>query len=155
MRWDPQPDPVGEHPGYGVSYAACDLATAVAEVFQQTRVVAPSPDRHLTSWSPVRPLRLLDLTRSWGLRNEAAAALTSAPKSTCGTWATAIHDDIADLDGLWTLSTLTGEHSVVLFEPAADSFPVSPAFTAPLDAGPVWQTLHDTAAAIRYAFRSP
>ncbi|MCW4353761.1 RES family NAD+ phosphorylase [Hoyosella sp. YIM 151337] len=63
-RYDPHPPQRGIHPGFGIMYTACSVRTAVAEVFQTTRRVntmtgAPC----LTSWTPVRPLKLLD-TRS-------------------------------------------------------------------------------------------
>ncbi len=133
MRWDPHPEPLAEHPDHAVLYAATDIATTVAEVFQTTRridLVSGAP--HLTGWIPSRPLRLLDLTGTWPVRNGAASALQAAPRPTCRRWAAAIHDTWPDLDGVRATSTMTGLPVIVLWAPAADSFPDAPAFTRPL-----------------------
>ena len=50
MRWEPHPEPRGEH-GEGVLYAATDLGTAAAEVFQaSTWSPAVRWIRHSTPW---------------------------------------------------------------------------------------------------------
>jgi hypothetical protein len=132
MRFDPHPLPLGTH-GEGVLYAATDLATALAEVFQGTRIIDLSSNRpRLTAWTPTRPLRLLNSTDKWALRNGGASALASAPRGTGRAWARAIHAAWPDLDGLWTISTMTGQPNVVLWNPAIDSFPAAPAFSRPL-----------------------
>lgn len=132
MRFDPQPLPVGEHSD-GVLYAATDFTTALAEVFQTTRCVDIVNSRPcVTVWVPTRPLRLLDLTGSWALRNGGSYALAAAPRSTCRTWARKIRVTWPDLDGLWTPSTMTGQPIVVLWNPSVDSFPTSPMFSRPL-----------------------
>jgi len=132
MRWEPHPEPRRDQ-REGVLYAATDLGTAVAEVFQATRLVDTiSGTPHATAWQPTRPLRLLDVTEGWALRNGAAAALGAAPRSTCRAWARSIATTWPDLDGLWVTSTMTGHHSVVLWNPADDSFPTAPLFSRPL-----------------------
>lgn len=79
-RYDPHPPPPADQPEHGIAYAADNLTTAVAEVFQTSRRVNPvAPgDLYATSWTPLRPLRLLDLTGDWALWNGAAHALVSA-----------------------------------------------------------------------------
>lgn len=132
MRFDPHPEPVGPH-AEGVMYAATAIAGALAETFQATRTIdTVSFAPQLTAWRPVRELRLLDLTGTWALRNQAAHALTSAPRPTCRAWARAIHATWPELDGLWVPSTMTGAPNAVLWNPAASSFPASPAFSRPL-----------------------
>jgi len=132
MRYDPQPPPPGES-AEGVLYATTDPTTGLAEVFQVTRLIdTVSFQPHLTAWAPTRPLRLLDLTGAWALRNSAAHALAAAPRNTVRSWVRAIRAAWPDLDGLWTPSTLTGRPNVVLFNPAADGFPPAPAFSRPL-----------------------
>src|SRR5690625_5261096 len=87
-RWEPHREPSAVHPDEGVSYTAVDLATAVVEAFQVTRRIDPHTGRpKATSWTPTRPLRLLNLTDDWFLRNGAAASLLSAPHGTCRAWA--------------------------------------------------------------------
>ena len=53
-RFDPHPAPPGYHADYAVLYAAADIDTALAEVFQRGRVVEPAaPNRPtLTIWEP-------------------------------------------------------------------------------------------------------
>jgi hypothetical protein len=83
MRWDPHPGAEPISTAEGVLYAAADIGTSLAEVYQTTRVIdtrAGAPT--LTAWQPQRGLRLLDLSGTWLLRNSASAALLAAPRST-------------------------------------------------------------------------
>lgn len=133
-RYDPHPPPAQEHPGYGVLYAATDLRTALAEVFQRTRRINLTTGApYAIAWTPTRPLRLLDLTGDWALRNRAAHSLAFAPRPTCRAWARAVHATWGNLDGLWAPSTLTSEPIVTLYEPAASAVPSAPAFSRPFD----------------------
>lgn len=132
MRFDPHPEPIGQH-AEGVMYAGTAIAGALSETFQATRTIdTASYQPQLTAWRPTRELRLLDLTGTWALRNQAAYALSAAPKPTCRAWARAIRGTWPDLDGLWAPSTMTGAPNVVLWNPAASSFPASPSFSRPL-----------------------
>lgn len=147
MRWDPHAESSGlsgpTSPGgaRAVCYAAPDVLTAFGEVFHGRRRIRLSEHHGLVSWAPVRPLRLLDLvppasrtTVSWSLRNGASASLDSAVKPTCRAWAREIANTWPDdLDGLYVRSTVTGRPMVVLFAPAADSFPAYPAFSRGLN----------------------
>lgn len=142
MRFDPHPLPARDNPDVGVSYTALDLTTAVTETFQQHRVIDTVDGRpKATSWRPTRPLRLLNLTDDWALRNGASHALASGPRATCRSWARTIAEAWPDLDGLWSQSTLTGHINVTLWTPAADSFPAYPDFSEHLDAADMWAIL--------------
>ncbi len=149
MRWDPHP---GSRPGphvEGVLYACTDVATALAEVFQATRVIdtrAGAP--RLTAWEPIRPLRLLDLSGTWLIRNGASAALITASRSTCRHWACAIHTAWPHLDGLAVPSTMTNRPNVVLW--IAESLPDSPSFSRNLAHPLVWSIAQASAATIGY-----
>ncbi|OMH23552.1 hypothetical protein BKD30_11550 [Tersicoccus phoenicis] len=132
-RWDPHPEPVGEHPGFGVMYTAGDIATAVAEVFQDRGTVdwfTGSPA--LTSWRPSRTLRLLDLTGDWLTRHGASTSLAQGPHAKCRAWARAIVEQHPELDGQLTSSTMTGGACVTLWTPSADAFPPYPDHSLPL-----------------------
>ena len=132
MRYDPQPEPAAPS-AEGVLTTATSLATALTETFQVTRVVdSRSFGARVTAWTPTRDLRLLDLTGGWALRNGAAFALATAPKSTCRAWVRRIRATWPDLDGLWAPSTMTGGTNVVLWNPARTSFPAAPDFSRPL-----------------------
>jgi hypothetical protein len=130
-RWDPHPLPPGVHPRHGVLYAATDTSTAFGEIFQEDRTIdLREDDRYLTGWRPTRPLRLLDLTDTWPLRNGATADLSTADKETCRGWGRAIHDQLSlgtsEVEGLYTRSTITGRPVVTLFAAAVDSLPAAP-----------------------------
>lgn len=151
MRWDPHPSTKPAVHAEGVLYAAFDIATSLAEVYQITRLIdtrAGAPA--LTGWQPQRPLRLLDLSGTWLLRNGASTALLAAPRSTCRRWARAIYTSWPDIDGLYAPSTLTGRPNTVLWNAAADSLPAMPAFSRPLTHPLVWSIAQAAAAEIGY-----
>lgn len=132
MRWEPHPPPAQAHSKIGVSYQAADLATALAEVWQSTRIIdtaTQAPTAFI--WTPTRPLRLLDVTGTWPLRMGAAAALTAAPRPVCCAWARQIRASLPYLDGLHAHSTMTGASTVALF--TAEAFPAAPDAVIPLD----------------------
>jgi RES domain len=151
MCWDPHPGPEPMSGAEGVLYAAADVATSLAEVYQTTRVIdTRAGGATLTAWQPQRRLRLLDLSGTWLLRNTASAALLAAPRSTCRRWARAIYTSWPELDGLYVPSTLTGRPNIVLWNAAADSIPAMPAFSRPLAHPLVWSIAQAAAAEIGY-----
>jgi RES domain len=151
MRWDPHPGLQPTSVTEGVLYAAADVATSVAEVYQTTRVIdTRAGAATLTAWQPQRRLRLLDLSGTWLLRNTASAALLAAPRSTCRRWARAIYTTWPELDGLYVPSTLTGRPNIVLWNAAADSIPTMPSFSRPLTHPLVWSIAQAAAAEIGY-----
>ncbi len=133
MRFDPH-EPPPRAQDRGVSYAALSVPTALAEVFQRTRVINTrrgSP--YLTAWSPARKLTLLDLTGTWPIQAGASYAINTGRRDHCRAWARAIHTARPDIDGLWHHSSMTGSHLVTLFTHAADNFPDRPRLSLPLD----------------------
>lgn len=132
MRFDPH-EPPPHAQSRGVSYTALSVPTALAEVFQRTRVINTRRGTpYLTAWSPARPLTLLDLTGSWPIQAGASHAITTGRRDHCRAWARAIRSARPDLDGLWHQSSMTGGDAVTLFTQAADSFPDRPALSLPL-----------------------
>ncbi len=126
-RFDPHPPSVGVHAGYGVAYTALDPYTTFAEVFQRARTInRAARTLYLTAWRTTRPLALLDLTGSWPAANGASHALTTGRHDYCRTWAHAIHDHPAHVDGLLHTSAMAGSQAATLFTPAQDSFPAAP-----------------------------
>ncbi len=131
-RFDPQPPPPGPSER-GVGYTALDVATCLAEVFQQTRVIDTSRGApYLTAWRPTRPLHLLDLTGGWPIRNGASHVMNTGPHELCRAWARAVVTRWPELDGLWHVSAMTGRPEVTLFTAAAATFPHRPLFSRPL-----------------------
>ncbi len=130
-RFDPHDPPPRQHPTIGVSYLADSVPTALAERFQQTRIIntrrgAP----YLTAFTMTRPLQLLDLAHGWPLTAGAAA------------W--------PDLDGLLSQSAMTGSPCITLFSPTTNALPVTPLFSEPLDHPGLAQPLAHAAQSIGY-----
>ncbi|MGZ0095367.1 RES family NAD+ phosphorylase [Microbacterium arborescens] len=130
MRFDPHPEPEGVHPSVGVLYAATGPGTALAESFQSTRVIDRSRDGvAIVSWVPTRPLVLLDLSSGWPLVNGASASIQMGQKRDTQKWARAVHERMGDdVDGLWSLSSMTGEPMLTLFSrtKTIDAWPARP-----------------------------
>ena len=132
MRFEPH-DPPPHAQTKGVFYAALDVRTCVAEVFQRGRTV----DRHdgnpyLTGMRLTRTVRLLDLSGSWPTRAGASQAINSGPRPRASAWARTIRAAY-DVDGLWYPSSMRGGGlCVALFDTAADALPVSPTVSVPL-----------------------
>lgn len=152
MRFDPHPNGAPtDHAPVGVHYNASDVDTAVAEVFQRTRVIDPVTGApYLTGWQPTRPLRLLNLTGTWLIRNRASAALAAGPRATCRAWARAVHEQLPHVEGLFVPSTMTGAENVVLWAPALNAAPAAPQFHRPLASPAAWAVLVEAAARIGY-----
>lgn len=118
LRFDHQPPPRGEHPGYGVAYWARDAATALAEAFQTTRVI----DRHTGSprltavrMSPA----LLDVSGAngaWPTRAGGNFALNTAPHSRTQHWARTIDRAYPHIDGLQYQARWGGKPAIVLWQ---------------------------------------
>jgi hypothetical protein len=136
MRFDPQGPPTGDHPESGVMYAATLPWTAIAEVYQATRVIDRSAGgATIASWMPSRRLQLLDLTTNWPVLNGAAASMMMDDKSTTQAWAHAIDEQFSDrIDGLYHHSSINNRPMVTLFSRTEryPSFPARVGFRAQL-----------------------
>ena len=117
-----------------VLYGATDLATCVAEVFQDTRVVDRArADRCLVAFRTVRPLTLLDLSGSWPTRAGASQAIASGPRPRAQRWSRAIHAAYPDVDGLWYPASMRGGGTAfMLYERAEDALPPGADIDLPL-----------------------
>jgi hypothetical protein len=152
-RFDPHDPPPHEQLA-GVLYLALDVATCVAEVFQDTRVV----NRHdrapfLSAFRLTRTVTLLDLAGTWPTRAGASQAINSTGRRdvTRG-WARAVHRAFPQLDGLWHPSSMNaGEPCVTLFETAADALPGQPDLSLPLAHPALADALAVTAEGLGYA----
>jgi hypothetical protein len=124
-RFDPHPEgPPRLHPGMGVLYAAGSLPTALAEVFQATRIVDCVTDSPAaTAFRFNRPVRLLDLTGGWPLRAGASHVINTGRRSATRAWARAFLGAWPALDGLWHTSSLTGHPCVTVYPAAAGALP--------------------------------
>lgn len=137
LRFDHHPLPAADHPGHGIWYGAADPRGALAEVFQETRVIDRHSDaKYLTGLTFLRDLRLLDVGGlgggTWMTRAGGNHALDSVPHRRSQEWARAVHDAFPDIDGLAYRGRFAGGTCVALFERTADAFPASPMLSLPL-----------------------
>lgn len=150
MRFDAH-EPPARVQDRGVSYTVLAIPTALAEVFQQRRVINTRRDMpYLTGWAPSRTLRLLDLTGGWPIFAGASHVLNTGRRDLCRAWARAIHSAWPELDGLRHRSAMTGGDAVVLFTAAADSFPSRPLLSLPLNHPGLRTHVLDSAEQISY-----
>jgi hypothetical protein len=136
MRFDPHPLPQGIHSDSGVLYAATLPHTALGEVYQETRHIQRAfQGNAIVSWTPTRPLALLDLTSNWPVINGGAASMQMDDKEHTREWAHAIDLQFgADIDGLAHRSSINDQPMVTLFARTerVPAFPARPAFHAML-----------------------
>jgi hypothetical protein len=108
-------------PSRAILYAAGAPVTAVAEVFQEQRVIdRTSLAPELAAFMRTQRLKLLDVSphSPWPLRAGAAAALQFGDTALCQRWSRAAHEAYPAVHGLAYLSTLTGRHAYALYERA-------------------------------------
>lgn len=112
-------DPSGQpfHQDRGIIYLACDIPTALAEVFQAGRLV----DRHrhqpwLVSFSVARDIRLLDLTGMFCVQAGGSMKLVSGPRTYAQNWSRAFHACYGSIEGIYYPSSLTNRPVMALFE---------------------------------------
>ncbi|MBI2709160.1 MAG: RES domain-containing protein [Actinobacteria bacterium] len=150
MRFDPHEPAQATEPevARGVQYVASAdattpptslvpwsaLATCLAEVFQDTRVIDPADaDRWVVMWSPRRRLRLLDLTSDWLVRAGGNQAISSGPRAPAQQWARWIYDTYEELDGVVAAASTRGRgRSIALWDRAATAVGDHPLLHRPL-----------------------
>lgn len=150
-RFDPHPPPARHHPDTGVLYVAASVPTALAERFQQTRVISTHRGApYLTAFTLTRGVQLLDLTAGWPLRTGASHTINTGPKHRTRAWTRAFLTAWPQLDGLLSESTMTGSPCITLFAPAIGAFPTAPLFSEPLNHTGLAQPLAHAAQGINY-----
>jgi len=139
----------------GIIYAATGddaIATCVAEVFQDTRLVDTRRNEPwLAAFALMEDLSLLDLTGKWPTRVSASANINSGPRPKCRRWSRAIYDTYPDLMGLYHASSMNGnEPTVALYERASKALPRLPVFNRPLSDAPLLIPIERIAAGLGY-----
>ena len=105
------------------------LATALAEVFQDSRLIDLTVgDPHLAIFRSTRDLALLDLTGHWTTKAGAHAGLSSGPRKITREWSRDFYDAYPGIEGLRYRSAMSGgcSISVALFERARTAMPPHP-----------------------------
>ena len=139
----------------GVLYAARDLVTCVAEVFQESRLVdRVGAGRCLAGFRLTRSVRLLDLTGDWATRAGASQALASGPRPRAQAWARTIYEAYPKVEGIWYPSSMHGGRpAVVLFERAESALPSTPDLDVPLSHPGLLPDLVRAAGSLGYLIR--
>ncbi len=115
----------------GILYAATDIVTALAEVFQQKRTVNRSVDQPwLVSYALNCDLTLLDLTGTFPVKAGGLMKLASGPTLYSQNWSRAFYKCYADIHGIYFPSSLTNRPVMALYERVLQfkPFPVAPLF---------------------------
>lgn len=150
-RFDPQPPGPAAASDEGVAYAAINVPTALAEVFQDTRVInVTRGEPWLAGWEPARELALLDLTGTWPIRIGASHAINTGRRDHARAWARALRAAWPQADGLLHTSAMTGQRCATMFNPAGDSFPPQPGFHQSLSDPRLAVSLLSSGASIGY-----
>ncbi len=137
----------------GVLYAADQITTCVAEVFQATRVIdRVLREPWLTGFRLTRPVALVDCTGAWPTRAGASMNLNSGPRNRARAWARAIYQALPDAEGLYYGSSMfANQPSVALFERAEDAISATPTFHRPLAHGGLTPHLRVAAGRLGYS----
>lgn len=110
------------------------IATCVAEVFQQGRLVDTgrrSP--WLACFELTREVPLLNLRDKWPTRAGASMSLNSGPRPRCRRWSRAIYEAYPRVQGLVYPSSMNAnEPAIALYERAIPAIPASPVLNRPL-----------------------
>ena len=114
----------------GVLYAAQEIATCVAEVFQQKRLV-DTRDRQpwLVGFRLRRDVTLLDLTGVWPTAAGASMLINAGPRDRARAWSRSIYEAYPRVEGVYYCSSMYANRpAVTLYERAATSIDPSPTF---------------------------
>jgi hypothetical protein len=157
FRWDHHlPSATGEQ-GRGVCYAAVQVITCVAQVFQTTRRIdrvyqAP----WLVIFKTLRPLQLLDLAGDFATRMGASMAIHSGSRVRARGWARDLYEAFGEAEGIRYASSMEGGppafalNERVLREPL---FPPHPEFHRALADDVLLDPLKHAAQTLGYALR--
>lgn len=133
-RFDHQVPPPHEDPQRAIMYGALDPPSALAELFQDTRLIDRVHDEPwLACFELESAAALLDLRGTWPTRAGANEAISSGRRDRAQAWSREIYGAYPPLVGLVYPSTMAGGSSnVALFERASESLPAHPILNIPL-----------------------
>ena len=120
--------------GRGILYAAEDIGTCLAEVFQKSRQIdRTSQEPWLVGFELISKLVLLDLTGLWPTKAGASIAINSGRRDRARRWSQAIYEAYPEVQGLYYPSSMYGNHpALALYERALTSMSRLPCFHRPL-----------------------
>ncbi len=133
-RFDHHPPPQGNHPNLGILYAATEVKTCVAEVFQNTRNInLRRREPWLVGFELARAVRLLTLLGNWPTRMGASTEISSGRRDVVRGWPRDIRAAYPDLDGIIYASSMNApREALALYERGASALPTRPSLHEPL-----------------------
>lgn len=151
-RFDHHPPPARLHPDRSIIYAAATGPTALAEVFQSTRVIdRVRHDPWLVAFRLAKAVTLLDLTGAWPTRAGASMNLNSGPRPRARRWSQRIHEAYPAVEGLHYPSSMHANLvAVAVYERGVAALPRTPSFHAPLVQPSLLAVLEHAAARLGY-----
>ncbi len=121
---------------YAVEKSPMALTTALAEVFQDSRLIDLHNEEPTVSiFALERDLPLLDLTAHWATKVGASAALSSGKRATARNWSRDFYAAYySKVDGLRYRSSMSGgsDCALAIYELGATAMPARPLISLPL-----------------------
>lgn len=111
-----------------IYYAADEIDTCLAELFQDTRTINRYADEvSLVGFKLRLPLTVLNLTGVWPTQAGASMAINSGPRSRARTWSRAIYEAYPEVQGLYYASSMHANRpAIALYERALPALPPTP-----------------------------
>ncbi len=139
----------------GIIYATTGrdaIGTAVAEAFQDTRVVDRYRDEPwIVGFTLAEELILLNTGGDWPVRAGGNMAINSGSRKNAREWSRAVYRSYPDIQGIFYPSSLTNQPCVALYEKAAKSLPVTSALHESLASPKLFSGLTKLAGRLNYA----
>lgn len=154
-RFDPHRPPAHDQ-DRDILYAATEILTCTAEVFQDTGFIDPRrSEPWLVGFRLVRPVRLMSLRGLWPTRAGASMALNTGDRARARLWSRAIYGAYPEAEGLWYASAINAyAPAIALYERATDALTPTPTFHRALADPLVLPILVRAATALRYGLSS-
>jgi hypothetical protein len=118
-RFDPQLSP---DQGRAILYAAEDIGTCLAEVFQRDRQIDRTcREPWLVGFELISKLALLDLTGLWPTKAGASMAINTGRRDRARRWSQAIYEAYPEIQGLYYPSSMYGNRPALALYDRADT----------------------------------
>ena len=133
-RFDHQEPPPHDDPNRGILYGSLDASAAIAEAFQDTRLIDRIRDvPWLVGFALELDTTLLDLRGAWPTRAGASQAIASGRRNVAQAWSREIYAAYPSVHGLAYRSAMAGASTnIALYERAVNSLPSHPELHVPL-----------------------
>ncbi len=134
-RFDHHDLPRGVRATKAILYAADDLTTCLAEVFQAKRIInRTSSSPRMVGFDLARDVALLDLTGLWPTQAGASMAISSGRRDRARQWSRTIYAAYPNVEGLFYGSSMHANRpTVALYERAQTALPRTPVLDRSLD----------------------